>query len=241
MSRLLDVSLSFNGNVTLRLTHIHLIFFCVNKFYLKRDADLNNVKRGGTFSLFFTIFNKLFIKNLNKMAKPNPKIEVIQGDITSMQVDVIVNAANSQLKGGGGVDGAIHRKGGPTLLQQCRTYVEKNGKLPAGEVMHTDGGNLNVQFIFHTVGPIWKGGTHNEAQELANCYHNALQLAETMQLKTIAFPNISTGVYCYPKPDAASIAMHTVDKFLKNASSIEKVYLVCFDDENYRLTLKHFE
>lgn len=169
------------------------------------------------------------------MKKFNQKIEVIKGDITTLQVDAIVNAANSSLKGGGGVDGAIHRVGGPSILEQCKTYVAKQGKLPAGEVMLTNGGNLPAKFVIHTVGPIWNNGTNNEVVKLTNCYCNALQLAANNDFKTIAFPNISTGVYGFPKAEAAAIAVQTVRDSLNELPQIEMVYLVCFDEENYQL------
>lgn len=168
-------------------------------------------------------------------------IKVIQGDITTMDLDVIVNAANSSLMGGGGVDGAIHRKGGSSILKQCKTYVEKHGKLPTGEVMLTEGGDLPAKYVIHTVGPIWNGGSCNEHQKLSNCYRNALQLASNKNLKTIAFPNISTGVYRFPKKHAAQITIDTIFQFLDSTNTLEKVYLVCYDSENFLLIKKELE
>jgi O-acetyl-ADP-ribose deacetylase len=165
----------------------------------------------------------------------NPKIELIQGDITRMDVDAIVNAANSSLIGGGGVDGAIHRAGGHVILEECMKIVQKQGSCKTGEAVITTGGNLTTRFVIHTVGPVWNGGNKNEAQKLANCYKNSLQLAFDHGLKTVAFPNISTGVYGYPKKEAASVAISSVNDFLQNITAIQKVYFVCFDQENYSL------
>jgi O-acetyl-ADP-ribose deacetylase (regulator of RNase III) len=164
------------------------------------------------------------------------KIEVIRGDITKQKLDAIVNAANSSLAGGGGVDGAIHRAGGPAILEECRKIVAQQGGCPTGEAVITTGGNLPAKFVIHTVGPVWNGGRNNEAGKLGNCYSNSLKLAVENNLATIAFPNISTGIYGYPKEEAGKIAVKTVTEFLlKNESSISKVYFVCFDDENFQL------
>ena len=159
------------------------------------------------------------------------KIQVIHGDITKMLVDAIVNAANSGLQGGGGVDGAIHRAGGPSIMEECRKF----GGCPTGEAVMTTAGNLPAKFVIHTVGPIWNGGNSNEEQLLANTYQNSLKLANENQIKSIAFPNISTGIYGFPKDKAARIAIDTTRKFLK--SSDIDVTFVCFDDENYNLYL----
>jgi O-acetyl-ADP-ribose deacetylase (regulator of RNase III) len=163
------------------------------------------------------------------------RIEFIKGDITKQQVDAIVNAANSSLMGGGGVDGAIHRSGGPLILEECRKIVDKQGGCATGEAVITTGGNLPAKFVIHTVGPVWNGGRKGEAIKLADCYRNSLQLAVNYNLISIAFPNISTGIYGYPKKDAAEIATATIIDFLKTNSSIEKVLFVCFDEENYLL------
>ncbi len=163
------------------------------------------------------------------------KIEVIQGDITKQKVAAIVNAANSSLMGGGGVDGAIHRAGGLAILEECRKIIAKQGGCPTGEAVITTGGNLPAQFVIHTVGPVWNGGKNNEPTKLSNCYKNSLRLAVENNLQTIAFPNISTGIYGYPKREAAHIAVKTVTEFLSSDSNITKVYFVCFDEENTSL------
>jgi len=163
------------------------------------------------------------------------KIKLIHGDITKQNVDAIVNAANSSLMGGGGVDGAIHRAGGPSILEECKRIIAKQGSCPTGEAVITTGGNLPARFVIHTVGPVWHGGTGNEAEKLSNCYNNSLSLAIENDIKTIAFPNISTGVYGYPKQKAAEVAVNTVWKFIGTNPSIAEVYFVCFDDENFQL------
>jgi O-acetyl-ADP-ribose deacetylase len=163
------------------------------------------------------------------------RVEIIQGDITKQKCDAIVNAANSSLMGGGGVDGAIHRAGGPAILEECKIIAAKQGGCPTGEAVITTGGNLPAKFVIHTVGPVWYGGEKNEAKKLADCYQNSLRLAVENMIQAIAFPNISTGIYGYPKKEAAEIASTTVDEFLQNNSSILKVYFVCFDAENFLL------
>lgn len=168
------------------------------------------------------------------------KLDVIKGDITKLAVDAIVNAANSSLMGGGGVDGAIHRAGGPAILEECKKIVARQGGCTTGEAVITTGGNLPAKFVIHTVGPVWNGKP-KEKDLLANCYTNSLQLAVENRCKTIAFPNISTGVYRFPKDEAATIAVKTVDAFLQKNKEIEKVIFVCFDDENYRLVQQEME
>jgi O-acetyl-ADP-ribose deacetylase (regulator of RNase III) len=163
------------------------------------------------------------------------KIELIKGDITKAKADAIVNAANSSLMGGGGVDGAIHRAGGPTILEECKKIVAKQGGCKTGEAVITTGGKLPAKFVIHTVGPVWNGGKSNEPALLANCYQNSLKLAVEYKLSSIAFPNISTGIYGYPKKQAAEIAVSTVIDFLKQTDFIDTVYFVCFDEENYQL------
>ena len=159
------------------------------------------------------------------------KIEILQGDITKLDVDAIVNAANRSLLGGGGVDGAIHRAAGPQLLEECRLL---NG-CDTGEAKITKGYHLPANYVIHTVGPVWRGGMNNEAALLARCYRNSLKLAAGNKCKTIAFPNISTGIYGFPKSEAAKIAIHETINFLKKDDLLEKVIFVCFDKENYQL------
>ncbi len=166
-------------------------------------------------------------------------IELIKGDITKIEADAIVNAANSSLLGGGGVDGAIHRAGGKQILDECIEIRNRQGKCRTGEAVVTTGGNLPAKYVIHTVGPVWNGDEEKGSKLLANCYYNSLKLAESLNVKTIAFPNISTGIYRFPKELAAKIAIDEV----KNSTSeiIEKVIFVCFDDENeeiYRTLLK---
>ena len=167
------------------------------------------------------------------------KIEIIKGDITKLEVDVIVNAANSSLLGGGGVDGAIHRAGGSQILEDCRAIRNKQGKCKTGEAVITRAGNLPAKKVIHTVGPVWNGGHKNEDELLQNCYKNSLQLAEEHQLKSIAFPNISTGIYKYPKNEAAKVAVSTIKKF--SSSMIEKVIFICFDEKNFNIYKKELE
>jgi O-acetyl-ADP-ribose deacetylase (regulator of RNase III) len=165
----------------------------------------------------------------------NNRISLVQGDITKMEVDAIVNAANSSLMGGGGVDGAIHRAGGSAILEECREIIARKGRCEIGQAVITSGGNLPAKFVIHTVGPVWKGGNNNEEQLLGNAYLNSLKLALKNGIETIAFPNISTGVYGFPKGKAAEIAIRSVTQFLSENNPISKVFFVCFDRENYEL------
>jgi len=153
------------------------------------------------------------------------RIVVVEGDITKLKVDAIVNAANTSLLGGGGVDGAIHRAAGRGLLEECRTL----GGCPTGEAKITKGYNLPAKWVIHTVGPVWHGGSRGEDELLASCYRNSLALAAQHGIRTIAFPAISTGVYGFPMERAARIAVKEVKDFLERDSSIEQVMLVCFD------------
>jgi O-acetyl-ADP-ribose deacetylase (regulator of RNase III) len=160
-------------------------------------------------------------------------ISARQGDITTIEVDAIVNAANSRLAGGGGVDGAIHRAGGPVIAEQCRAWVSAHGRLPTGEAMSTDAGDLPARLVIHTVGPIWGEHEPEEARTLlASCYTNSLDLARERNCAKVAFPNISTGVYGFPKRDAAEVAVAAVEQWADDDDAIEEVIFVCFDDEN---------
>jgi len=161
------------------------------------------------------------------MQKEKIRLEI--GDITKQKVDAVVNAANSTLLGGGGVDGAIHRAAGPRLLEECKTL---NG-CPTGEAKITKGYNLPAKFVIHTVGPVWNGGNRNEDKLLESCYKNSLTLAEENGIKTIAFPAISTGVYGFPSDRAANIAVRTVKEFLEKDDSLDKVIFICFDEKTH--------
>jgi O-acetyl-ADP-ribose deacetylase len=165
----------------------------------------------------------------------NSKITILKSDITKTKVDVIVNAANSSLLGGGGVDGAIHRAGGAEILEECIKIRNRQGGCKTGQAVITSAGNLPATFVIHTVGPVWNGGLKKESQLLADCYTNSLKLALENDVQTIAFPNISTGIYGYPKELAGEIAVKSVNDFLKENDSIKEVVFVCFDDENYRI------
>jgi O-acetyl-ADP-ribose deacetylase (regulator of RNase III) len=160
---------------------------------------------------------------------PTSKIEIARGDITKLDVDAIVNAANATLLGGGGVDGAMHRGAGPELLAECRTL---RGCRP-GEAKMTRGYRLSARFIIHTVGPIWRGGKRGESETLANCYRSSLQLAVENGIKTIAFPAISCGAYGYPIPEAARIAVTTTRDFLATVDKLDKVIFILWGDDIY--------
>ena len=162
-------------------------------------------------------------------------IELVKGDITRIQVDAIVNAANTSLLGGGGVDGAIHRAGGKAILEECQKIRAKQGGCKVGEAVITTGGNLPAKYVIHTVGPVWQGGNNEEETLLATAYRNSLRLAVQNKIHTIAFPNISTGIYGFPKDKAAKIAVNAVNSFLQSTDQVSKVVFVCFDDENYSL------
>lgn len=163
------------------------------------------------------------------MNNPDGRIEIIQGDIAKLDVDAIVNAANTTLLGGGGVDGAIHRAAGPELLAECRTL----GGCRPGEAKITRGYHLPARFVIHTVGPVWRGGKQHESETLANCYRNSLQLAVENGIKTIAFPAISCGAYGYPVPDAAQIALKAARDFLATEDGIDKVIFVLWGEDIY--------
>ncbi|MDR0450314.1 MAG: O-acetyl-ADP-ribose deacetylase [Treponema sp.] len=167
-------------------------------------------------------------------------IELFRGDITRLRIDAIVNAANSSLMGGGGVDGAIHAAAGPALLEECIRIARERrelpgGPCPAGDAVITGAGKLPCRRVIHTVGPVWRGGGQGEAELLASCYRKSLLLAQGEGLTGLAFPNISTGIYGYPKDKAAALAVETVGNTLPATPAIERIVFVCFDEENYRI------
>ncbi|MFO7773242.1 MAG: O-acetyl-ADP-ribose deacetylase [Dehalococcoidia bacterium] len=162
------------------------------------------------------------------------KVSIVQGDITKQATEAIVNAANPGLMGGGGVDGAIHRAGGPAILEECKKIVARQGRLPTGKAVITGGGNLKARYVIHTVGPVWHGGSRNESELLKSAYYECLQLATESKLTSISFPSVSTGAYGYPLDEAARIAAGTVVSFLKQqATSLEEVVFVLFDARTY--------
>lgn len=166
------------------------------------------------------------------------KIQLIRGDITKVKADAIVNAANSSLLGGGGVDGAIHRVGGKKILEECQKIRDRQGGCETGQAVITTAGNLPARFVIHTVGPVWNGGTKDERQKLADCYRHSLELTIRYDCKTIAFPSISTGIYRFPKDLAAEIALQTITDFLEIHSQMEQVLLVSFTDEDHSILLE---
>jgi len=169
------------------------------------------------------------------------RLTIVQGDITRQATDAIVNAANPGLMGGGGVDGAIHRAGGPAILEECKGIVSRQGRLPTGKAVITTGGNLKARFVIHTVGPVWHGGNSGEPELLASAYRESLKVAAENNLSSVSFPSISTGAYGYPVAEAAKVAINAVAAFLKEqVTSIREVVFVLFDSatfENYSLVL----
>lgn len=163
------------------------------------------------------------------------RLSIVQGDITQQATDAIVNAANSGLMGGGGVDGAIHRAGGPAILEECKQIRAERGRLPTGEAVITTGGNLKARHVIHTVGPVWHGGNREEADLLASAYRESLKLAIDRGLKSVSFPSISTGAYGYPVEPAARVALQTVIDFLAQDDSLAEVVFVLFDSRTYRV------
>ena len=161
-------------------------------------------------------------------------LALVRGDITRERVDGIVNAANERLMGGGGVDGAIHRAGGPAIAAECGEIRARQGRCPTGRAVITSGGNLPARYVIHTVGPVWRGGSAGEPELLASCYSESLGLAVEHGIRTIAFPSISTGVYGYPVAEAAAIALDTVKQFLETHHGIDDVRFVLFNDEACR-------
>ena len=162
------------------------------------------------------------------------KLRLIQGDITKQDTEAIVNAANSSLMGGGGVDGAIHRAGGPAILEECKQIIARQGRLPTGKAVMTTGGNLKASYVIHTVGPVWHGGNKGEPELLASAYHESLKLAADNNLASVSFPSISTGAYGYPVDRASRVAIRAVDAFLRQrATSLREVVLVVFDSQTF--------
>ena len=161
------------------------------------------------------------------------RLALVMGHIVEETTDAIVNAANSSLLGGGGVDGAIHRAAGPELLAQCRKIRDQRGPLPSGQVVSTSGANLNARYVIHTVGPVWQGGTRNEPQLLESCYCNAMQEANRLSCTSMSFPSISTGAFGYPVEPAASIALRTVTDLLHTPRSVRLVRFVLFDRDTF--------
>ena len=173
-------------------------------------------------------------KNLVEAEINQVKLSIIKGDITQQDTEAIVNAANPSLMGGGGVDGAIHRAGGTSILEECKQIVSRQGRLPTGKALITSGGNLKARYVIHTVGPVWHGGNRNEAELLASAYQESLKLAAESRLSSIAFPSISTGAYGYPVDAAAKVAIGAVSSFLQEkVTSIKEVVFVLFDSATF--------
>ncbi|MCJ7514347.1 MAG: O-acetyl-ADP-ribose deacetylase [Dehalococcoidia bacterium] len=171
----------------------------------------------------------------NEITVSRARLCLMQGDITKQLTDAIVNAANSGLMGGGGVDGAIHRAGGPAILEECRQIIARIGRLPTGKAVITTGGNLKAGYVIHTVGPVWHGGNNGEAELLASAYLESLKLAAERKIKSVAFPSISTGAYGYPIAEAAKVALDTVIAFLgADSTSLQQVIFVLFDSNTYQ-------
>ena len=163
------------------------------------------------------------------------RVEILKGDITTLSVDASVNAANSALLGGGGVDGAIHRAGGPSILEECMEIRRQKGGCPTGQAVITSGGSLKAKYVIHAVGPVWRGGVQKEDDLLAAAYLNSLGIARERGVESIAFPNISTGVYGFPKGRAAEVATNAVRTFLLHDRTIKRLIFCCFDEENFRV------
>ncbi|RZN38402.1 MAG: O-acetyl-ADP-ribose deacetylase [Methanophagales archaeon ANME-1-THS] len=175
------------------------------------------------------------LKMSDELVINQTRITLIQGDITNQDTDAIVNAANPSLRGGGGVDGAIHRAGGRAILDECTRIVKNQGPLQTGKAVLTTGGNLKARYVIHTVGPVWHGGTQNEAELLTSAYQKSLRLATTHGLSSISFPSISTGAYGYPVQEAATVALRAVALFLKHEpTSLREIIFVLFDSRTYQ-------
>jgi O-acetyl-ADP-ribose deacetylase (regulator of RNase III) len=171
---------------------------------------------------------------VNEISVGKTKVALIQGDITRQATEAVVNAANSDLMVGGGVDGAIHRAGGPAILEECRLIISRIGRLGTGKAVITTGGNLKAKYVIHTVGPVWHGGNRGEAELLSSAYRESLKLAAEHELKSISFPSISTGIYGYPVAEAAKVALDAVIDFLRDKpNSLERVYFVLYDSKTF--------
>lgn len=176
------------------------------------------------------------MSGVDEMIVGETKISLIQGDITKQETEAIVNAANSSLMGGGGVDGVIHRAGGPAILDECRQIVSRIGRLDTGKAVITTGGNLKAKYVIHTVGPVWHGGNRGEPELLASAYRESLKLSTERKLRGISFPSISTGAYGYPVAEAAKVALDAVVAFLRDKStSLENVYFVLYDSKTHQV------
>lgn len=172
--------------------------------------------------------------NLVQVTINQAKLVIMKGDITQQATDAIVNAANSSLMGGGGVDGAIHRAGGPAILEECKQIVSRQGRLPTGKAVITTGGNLKAKYVIHTVGPVWGGGNRGEAELLGSAYRESLRLAAENNLTSVSFPSISTGAYGYPVDEAAKVALGAVISFLRGVTtSVNEVVFVLFDSRTF--------
>jgi O-acetyl-ADP-ribose deacetylase (regulator of RNase III) len=169
------------------------------------------------------------------------RLSLVQGDITRQSTDAIVNAANSSLMGGGGVDGAIHRAGGPAVLEECKQIVSRQGRLPPGKAVITTGGKLQAKHVIHTVGPIWRDGSRGEPELLASAYRESLKTAVAGKLKSVSFPSISTGAYGYPVDQAAKVALRTVIDFLREEESLDIVAFVLFDTGTHQVYVRTLE
>lgn len=172
------------------------------------------------------------------------RLRLVQGDITGAETEAIVNAANSSLMGGGGVDGAIHRAGGPGILEACKAVVARQGRLPAGEAVITGGGNLRARYVIHTVGPVWSGGDREERALLANAYRNVMKLVQAQGIRSVSFPSISTGAYRFPLTEASRIALSTVSALLREAAEPIMVQFVLFSEADlgvYEKTLEELQ
>ncbi|MHB0975781.1 MAG: O-acetyl-ADP-ribose deacetylase [Candidatus Aquicultorales bacterium] len=170
---------------------------------------------------------------MDKLRIGESTIVLVQGDITKQEVDAVINAANSSLMGGGGVDGAIHRAGGPEILEECKRIVAKIGRLPAGRAVITTGGELPAKYVIHTVGPVWSGGDRNEAETLASAYTSSLRIACDRSLRSLAFPSISTGAYRYPLEEASAVALGAVAAFVRDNDCPLEARFVLFDKRTY--------